>query len=375
MEIKIVAPGVYALVTDDKELKKLWQDCVFTAEQIECCAANFAEYLTAKQAVGLLEEDEKRLLEAVRAYPAGAVDDAAAVRLLKAVLTNDVSSDALTPQENAAAFLEAAGDRALPGYYAKGLRYYLSYADVFKLPVMGLFYDGAKRAFEAEARVRIAVPDLPRAKAMLHYADTGYGGYAAEHVAAGARPLSSAHLPRELRPVYDEAKGLLRYKGLQACLLRELNGTVVVAFSGTDVGNPHMLLADLWQVTSVSVEYLRAAGLLAVISEKFATDAIAVTGHSLGGGLAQFAVAANCNAANSGRLKGYGFNPAGLSMRAFDALKKNGKLKIAKNLVEIYRTGLDPVSRVGGLIGNVYELPTPKAVHGMSILYDCMKLL
>lgn len=86
---------------------------------------------------------------------------------------------------------------------------------------------------------------------------------------------------------------------------------VVIAFKGTDIFNGRDWKTDYVQaMTCANDTYLEALGLLLYVRETVSSSrTIRVYGHSLGGGLMQFAV----SAATSGRTYGYGYNSAGLS--------------------------------------------------------------
>lgn len=87
--------------------------------------------------------------------------------------------------------------------------------------------------------------------------------------------------------------------------------SVVIAFKGTDLANGHDWKTDYVQaMTCANDAYLEALGLLLYVRESAGCSrVIRVYGHSLGGGLMQFAV----SAAPSGKTYGYGYNSAGLS--------------------------------------------------------------
>lgn len=86
---------------------------------------------------------------------------------------------------------------------------------------------------------------------------------------------------------------------------------VVIAFKGTDIFNGRDWKTDYVQAMPCANDtYLEALGLLLYVRETVSSSrTIRVYGHSLGGGLMQFAV----SAATSGRTYGYGYNSAGLS--------------------------------------------------------------
>ena len=94
-------------------------------------------------------------------------------------------------------------------------------------------------------------------------------------------------------------------------------GRCVVAFRGTkDIWN---VITDFAQyLVGVSIVYKMALGLLLELKDIWRDKRFWVLGHSLGGGLTQFAV----TGINRSEFVGFGYNSAGLSDMAKDILKK-----------------------------------------------------
>lgn len=208
---------------------------------------------------------------------------------------------------------------------------------------------------------------------MLDIAEYGYVGHSdtkrGEYI-----KLSAKEIPDSIRVLYDEEKGLLSgSRGLLAWLGKnDSDNSIVVSYSGTDFRNSEMVYADIVQLSQPSVLYLKAAGLLKLLLDGIPNKAFYVTGHSLGGGLTQFALTANMNQYPK-RLTGYGYNPAGLSMPAIEHLEEE-RLKKAVDNVWIFMTCKDPVSAFGGKIGCLTTLPkTNKNGHGIDAVKECMK--
>jgi hypothetical protein len=210
------------------------------------------------------------------------------------------------------------------------------------------------------------------ASAMLDIADYGYSGHGVSKPGEYTK-LRKDEIPADLRVLYDENTGLFTSsRGLQAWLGKK-DGNIVIAYSGTDLKNIDMVFADVIQLSSPSTLYLKAAGLLYKMLANAGND-FYVCGHSLGGGLTQFALTANMNMnAGSERLQGYGYNPAGLSMVSIDHLEA-ARLSLAREKAWMFMTCFDPVSRFGGKIGCLTTLPKTDANgHGMDDLKKCMK--
>lgn len=207
-------------------------------------------------------------------------------------------------------------------------------------------------------------PDKSLASTMLMAAGYAYEGRPPA-VQDDFLNLPAQEIPGRLRVLYDETAGLLKgTEGLRVWL-GQFRGGIAVSFSGTDKRNLNMVYADIVQLSDPSILYLKAAGLLALLMEAMPGRTLYVTGHSLGGGLAQFALAANMT---SERLKGFAFNPAGLSMVSLRHLGAD-RLAAAAKSVWVFKTCRDPVSAIGGKLGCVTVLPeTDRNGHGLDDL-------
>jgi len=98
---------------------------------------------------------------------------------------------------------------------------------------------------------------------------------------------------------------------------------IIIGFSGTNSHSIRHWLTDIYQfIGSFSSAYVEAIGVIQCVwhgklRKKGLEDApINVYGHSLGGGLMQFAVS-NCSAKH---IHGFGYNSAGLSYPYYDTL-------------------------------------------------------
>ena len=141
---------------------------------------------------------------------------------------------------------------------------------------------------------------------------------------------------------------------------RDANGKIteaVIAYRGTQFKNPRDWWDDVKQAAGgVPEQYKQASELLAsVLSSELLDGAqIVCTGHSLGGGLATYAMADNDL---QGRVTGYTYDAAGLSGRTLNSLKDNTDRVIdaAQHITNI-RAEKDPVSYVGYHLGEMYEI-------------------
>ena len=140
-------------------------------------------------------------------------------------------------------------------------------------------------------------------------------------------------------------------------------GTVhCLAFAGTRLGvtTPHKfrvmvqnVITDLYQfVCGASKVYYAAVGIMLAMRKTFAGEKIFVFGHSLGGGLMQFA----CASVNSPDVKGYGYNSAGLSWYNMRLVAEKTKFRGLQSSIEHICAQYDPVSVLGHQIGEVVHV-------------------
>lgn len=110
-------------------------------------------------------------------------------------------------------------------------------------------------------------------------------------------------------------------------------------------------------LVGVSLIYMLALGLAVKMKEKYG-DRLLVVGHSLGGGLTQFAVAG----LNDYHVKGLGYNSAGLSNMADDMMKD----KFQWNIYHLHLCN-DQVFYIGNQLGRCYDqnglVGNPKKAH------------
>lgn len=144
------------------------------------------------------------------------------------------------------------------------------------------------------------------------------------------------------------------------------NQSIVVAFAGTQLTRDRWgsVITDVTQLTGYSPIYQYAAGLLRMVLQTNPNSTVYVTGHSLGGGLAQFAAAAN--AADSGRLRAVIFNPAGLSMPSINNLRLERMQNISAH-VWCVCTEYDFVSPIGMQLGETIILPEEWTLNAHSL--------
>lgn len=179
---------------------------------------------------------------------------------------------------------------------------------------------------------------------------------------------------------YDHISGHVHVRNGFNAYIKRSGNNIHVAFRGTDTGHYHVLagnvLTDWFQLYSCDFCYVRAAGLLRHLLTLNNVASIEVTGHSLGGGLTQFAVAANQPTAVP--VTGTGFNSAGLSNNSLNVLGHT-KLTTAAGALAHVVTRWDPVSTCGGgLVGGRYRIPRVPGIsngHGLADLAACFATL
>lgn len=221
---------------------------------------------------------------------------------------------------------------------------------------------------------------------MLNLANYAYGEDSSTVSPAGYIKLEEREVPEEIRSAYNAKTGFLKSEKIWGAILGRKNSgfcleawlgkntkknTMVIAFAGTH--SAAQVVLDVAQLFAVSGCYIAGAGLLNMLMKKNPLMKFYVTGHSLGGGLTQFAVAANAvNDNNGNALEGYAFNPAGLSIQSLNCIGHK-HLNIAKGKIHVFETVNDPVSAFFGVVGSVVNLPKMRENgHTIAALKECM---
>lgn len=190
--------------------------------------------------------------------------------------------------------------------------------------------------------------------------------------------LTAEQFPEPLGEAYREEEGRFDCEGLKVfcafvrfgraeCVTEASADALVLGFCGT-MRDVRTMEADLAQAIATSAVYVRAVGFVRRMLACFPSLPMILTGHSLGGGLAQFALAANVTEDNAARLSAYCFNSAGLNILAYDSLKERGSLSLAARRVVHYVVRGEPVSRFFGQIGGIVTLDAP-AAHELYALH------
>lgn len=166
---------------------------------------------------------------------------------------------------------------------------------------------------------------------------------------------------------------LILGKGEQAALFEICNDTrdrVVLSFAGTEFKltrrGVHNMVTDAAQILfGPETTYLASVGLLLDVARSFKKE-VCVVGHSLGGGLMQYAVAG----AGMRNTYGVGFNSAGLSEHSKRTLTFARRHRAESRICHIC-ADTDPISPIGSHIGNVFHVDTGKKLsHSLDDLNE-----
>ena len=191
---------------------------------------------------------------------------------------------------------------------------------------------------------------------MARVANDSYGGPLPD----GAEPSTAFMTSPSIRNVdlrsWDASRAALETKsGLVAQVFKHKTGwlgsEMVVVFRGT--ASVKDLFEDGKQFSGLGEprQYKEAAALVRAVLEAH-DGPVVLIGHSLGAGQAQYALAMNVG---SGKMRGVGFNAAGLAAELIsDAeLREGGSSVAAAGAFANIRLDNDPVSSAGTLLGNV----------------------
>lgn len=272
--------------------------------------------------------------------------------------------------------LEKKGIELLPGYGSL----YKKVLEILKQIIQSDVVSMIKNLHEGSSYMKKfnrfipAQPFLTPAEAILmaecsEYAYTGYTNN------AKVSPLKKQELPECLKKAqYDEITGQLYLMNGLKVWLGTCEDRIVIAFAGTELSKIGAVFTDVHQLLAADTMYLYAVGLVSLFLETYPERRFYVTGHSLGGGLAQFAVISNISKAHD-RIKGIGFNAAGLTMSTLTGLG-DSNMQLAMDSIVHYCTMKDPVSVFGALAG--YRQILPKGAsngHSLEDVKECLKLL
>lgn len=194
------------------------------------------------------------------------------------------------------------------------------------------------------------------------FADYAYGRNTGVTPNVDIQPLTFKQA--DLANIYDTSTKFLKLEdafGLKVAVF--CYGTKkCVSFAGTrldftgikkSVVSMQNILTDVIQIVyKPTPAYMAAVGIVdALLNDN--NEHVFVFGHSLGGGLTQFACAAN----STTRVHGNGYNSAGLSASTCDILTKHGAYVPLGNIVHI-NASTDVVSKIGTFLGERVNVDT-----------------
>ena len=254
-----------------------------------------------------------------------------------------------------------AGNQVLGGYYDWKTRLRSYFMNLITPSMLAEAFDSLRLGKVAVQTAgwrtdnTMAVPQL--VSDYFLYVDKAYGARLDVHLRGEtlATPARLGFPAVKFDLFYDGSTGLFKLPfGFQGWF--GLCGErTIVAFAGTRLLQLGTVFTDAEQIFGPSLIYACAVGMVALVAQHMGQGNLFVLGHSLGGGLTQFAVAAN----RSNHIEGWGFNSAGLSETSVRALLTAADVAGGMENVVLhhYVTGADPVSKLGGLVGTVTTIP------------------
>jgi len=163
-----------------------------------------------------------------------------------------------------------------------------------------------------------------------------------------------------LKPRFELAKGLKGFIGFDV-----QKDCYVLSFRGTN--NAYNILTDIHQAFfGADITYLMSVGILGKLVELHPQARIQVVGHSLGGGLAQYATLA----IDSSTISTCCYNSAGLSNQSIAQLKNQ---QLNNSVIEHLHIENDVVFKIGNQLGSYFSIPAgcnPREAHKMSTIRE-----
>jgi hypothetical protein len=234
-------------------------------------------------------------------------------------------------------------------------------------------YEQAPRAGSCEerrARILAALPDALRFARLARA--VGEGKHEAKMKSAGLAILDLGNG----RTAHFEAAGT-RYAEV---LVDEERRQAVVVFRGTRLAVHTDVSTDVLSFIGLQTGYYRwASALVARVAREHPGMEVVATGHSLGGGLAIYAVARNPG------VKGFAFNPAGLALltwtrtSAADRARTNAALTVVSTRSDRHIEPVTAVSLAGRSVlpGHVLVLDSdaldPVALHSAAAVVAALE--
>ncbi len=192
-------------------------------------------------------------------------------------------------------------------------------------------------------------------------------------------PSSNNSLPKNIKPLsslsgstgYDQKTGIMNdsTSGLGVQALQDTdNNNIILVFKGTEPTSLQDWYTNFIQyfMGKETAQYSLAVQLVTNLLQDYPSNNIILTGHSLGGGLAQYSAAY----IDDSRLSAICFNSAGLSDSALERIG-DAKLSNSNNrIIQVRSTG-DIVSEYGWHLGTMYNVNLgawANTIHNNSLL-------
>jgi len=155
---------------------------------------------------------------------------------------------------------------------------------------------------------------------------------------------------------------------LKGYLAQSDDGFIILGFRGTKPANIKNDITDIWQLLiGPETSYLCALGLLLELRDNTPPEKrICVYGHSLGGGLSQFTVAA-ATAKGQSNIDAFGYNSAGLGRATMSILRGIMPTGKSNNIIHLCHKS-DRISKIGYLLGNCYLIGKKSLIHRVTPL-------
>jgi len=246
-------------------------------------------------------------------------------------------------------------DRAIQYNYRHRIRTIISLVQIIQLDSISDFINLVLSAFpNLFLQQQCATKVSSKIKPGILYSELAYGIFERKHKIPRPQkvyPLSIMIKKDSINGKFDFPCQTKGYIATQSNINSSPN-PIVLSFRGTNLKNIGNIFTDIYQLfLGPDAAYRCALGLLLAIRKHYPNSRIDVFGHSLGGGLSQFAVAASLDK----NAYAYCYNAAGLGEETFNIITKITKKSHHHNILHLYHD-YDIVSKVGYQLGAYYKV-------------------